>query len=85
MPKNAYNDFDNDKNLIRGANANFKVFKDLSKFCKVERYQEKEILNFFMIPPSFTCIVKTKYPEYMKDAVKNLNKLDSIKTEELGH
>lgn len=37
-----------------------------------------------MMPPSFTCIVKTRYPEYMKDAVKSLNHMSNIKTEVLS-
>lgn len=80
IPQQAYNSFNCDKSLIKGANSSFKLFKDLQKFCRVERSGEKDILVFHMMPPSFTCIVKTKYPQQMRDAVHSLNSLDNIPT-----
>ena len=56
------------------------MFKSLAKFCRVERVsQDKDALNFFLMPPGFTCVVKTRSPTYQKDAVHLLNQMPSSK------
>ena len=48
------------------------------KFCHREKINEhKERLNFFMMPPSFTCVIKVKSRTYIKEAVQRINKIDS--------
>lgn len=84
FPQGAYSQYDNDKNVVKSANANFRVFKDLSKFCKVERIQNKDVLAFHMMPPSFTCVVKSKRPSFMREAVLSLNELLTMPTPELS-
>jgi hypothetical protein len=40
------------------------------KFCHREKISEdKEKLNFFFMPPSFTCVIKVKSRTYVKEAV----------------
>lgn len=40
------------------------------KFCHREKIsEEKEKLNFFFMPPSFTCVIKVKSRTYVKEAV----------------
>jgi hypothetical protein len=81
---NTYSSYDNDPKYIKNCNGAFKVYKDLSRFCRIERLGEKDVLNFTFMPPSFTCVVKTKYPEFMKEAVRKLNDLVKIPTKDLS-
>lgn len=44
------------------------------KFCHREKISELgEKLNFFFMPPSFTCVIKVKSRTYAKEAVLKLN------------
>lgn len=73
VPHNEYNN--NSHEYITGINGQFKVTKDLGQFCSVQRKlgEDKEMLVFHKIPPSFTCILKTRYPHQMKEAVRHFN------------
>jgi hypothetical protein len=63
-PSRDYKNIDQsgDPKVISHANAKLRVFKGLGQFCRVERTgdQKKDKLIFFKMPPSFTCIVKTR-------------------------
>ena len=44
------------------------------KFCRREKVSEaNEKLNFFFMPPSFTCVIKVKSRTFVKQAVQKLN------------
>ena len=44
------------------------------KFCHRERMNDhQERLNFFFMPPSFTCVIKVKSRTFVKEAVAQLN------------
>lgn len=46
------------------------------KFCSRERLNDhQEKLNFFFMPPSFTCVIKVKSRTFVKEAVAQLNSL----------
>jgi hypothetical protein len=46
-------------------------------YCHREKINEfGERLNFFKMPPSFTCIIKVKTRTYVKEAIQRLNKID---------
>ena len=50
------------------------------KFCSREKIsEEKEKLNFFFMPPSFTCVIKVKSRTYVKEAVQKLNQFPQDK------
>jgi hypothetical protein len=58
-----------DKQYIYGPQGcRLKSFNFLEgKFCHREKIsEEKEKLNFFFMPPSFTCIIKCKSRSYQK-------------------
>lgn len=46
-------------------------------YCHREKINEfGEKLNFFKMPPSFTCVVKVKTRTYVKEAIQRLNMID---------
>lgn len=48
------------------------------KFCHRERMNDhQERLNFFFMPPSFTCVLKVKSRTFVKEAVQLLNGIHS--------
>ena len=61
--------------FIKGATAKMKTYKSLNQFCRKETLGGKDRLVFFKMPPSFTCIVKTKQNSAVKEAVQYLNNL----------
>ena len=65
-----------DKNYIYGpGGCKLHSFNYLEgKFCHREKISELgEKLNFFFMPPSFTCVIKVKSRSYVKEAVAKLN------------
>jgi hypothetical protein len=43
-------------------------------YCNREKINEfSERLNFFKMPPSFTCVIKVKTRTYVKEAILRLN------------
>lgn len=70
IPNNTYNNYNSDPKYITGANADFRVYKDLNKFCKVELIGNgKQVLTFYGMPSTFCCVVKTRSPSATKHAV----------------
>jgi hypothetical protein len=64
-PQTDYRVVDTDKKYIRFANSKLKTYKSLGKFCRIERNPDKrqgecDRLVFHTMPPSFTCVIKTK-------------------------
>ena len=46
-------------------------------YCNREKINEfSERLNFFKMPPSFTCVLKVKTRTYVKEAILRLNQMD---------
>lgn len=76
MPGSAFDNYNTDKAVITGANGSFKVYKELSRFCKVERAEGgRHKLVFFNMPNTFSCVIKTKSRGASKEAVERLNRL----------
>jgi DUF438 domain-containing protein len=64
-PQTDYRDIDSDKKYISFAKSKLKTYKSLSRFCRIERNPDKtqgecDRLVFHTMPPSFTCVIKTK-------------------------
>jgi hypothetical protein len=72
---NAFHNFFNDKNEIRPTNATLKTFGNLDNFCKIvkKENEDKHLLVFHTIPPSFTCLIKTSHPKHLKETISILN------------
>ena len=86
IPGHAYNEFWKGGDYINNASASCKVYKDLGRFCRIERVegQEKDRLNFFQMPPGFTCVIKTRSAQSVKDSIRFLNQLTKHKTSDLS-
>ena len=77
-PQTDYRDVEADKKFIKFANSKLKTYKSLSKFCRIERNPDKrqgecDRLVFHTMPPSFTCVIKTKRQREQKEAARYLN------------
>ena len=79
MPDSIYNDSRlKDKEFIYGPKAKFVASNHIEgTFCTREKVsEEREVLNFHFMPPSFTCILKVKSRSYVKRAVQKLNNMN---------
>lgn len=89
-PHTDFKDIDSDKKYIKFANSRLKTYKgSLSKFCRVERNPDKkqgecDRLVFHQMPPSFTCVIKTKRQREQKEAVRYLDMLNERTASEMA-
>ena len=79
-----YRQVDSDPLYINNATAKLRTYKSLEKFCKVEKFGDREKLVFHTMPPSFTCVIKTKSSLPMKKASKFFKNVKSIPASELA-
>jgi hypothetical protein len=48
------------------------------KFCNRTTISDtKERLDFYFMPPSFTCVIKVKSRSFVKEAIANLNSVEN--------
>ena len=74
-----------DKDLLKHVNGKVYVHKNIEKYAnRVKISEEKETLNFFFMPPSFSCILRVRSRSYMKDVVARINTLKSTETKDLA-
>jgi hypothetical protein len=87
-PTTDYRDIESDRSFIKSATSKLLTFKSLSKFCRVERSpdatQERDRLVFFRMPPSFTCVIRTRSVYPMKEAARQLNELKKMRSREIA-
>ena len=63
---------------MTGLKGYFKKFSSIYEFCKSEkRGEDKEVLNFFKMPPTFCALIKTTVRKDSIPHIKELMKNDS--------